>query len=114
VSIYVDCPVDMNAAAATAVTQVLSDRGFPVAATRSAALAVCRVAVDEGMQTLDAGTFYTPRVTVTLEGKTGPLSTWSAAVERVGARNPVVAKERAYTALVAEIREHWTGLAGTL
>jgi hypothetical protein len=104
-SIFVECPIDLDGMTATAPTQALSAEGFPVARNRSSAGAVCIAAVDEGVQTLPAGTFYTPSVRITISGKSGsPLFSYTIKVaERSGAVNPDVAKRRAYTALAAEV-----------
>jgi hypothetical protein len=110
-SIFVDCPVDYNGMTATALTQVLSDEGFPVARSQSVASAVCTASVDEGLQTLSAGTFYTPAVRISITGKSGsPLFSCTIRVqERVGAVTPDVAKNRGYTALAGEIRKSFHG-----
>jgi hypothetical protein len=110
-SIFVDCPVDFDGMTATAVTQALSAEGFPVTRNLSAASAVCTASVDEGMQTLQAGIFYTPAVRITISGKSGsPLASYTIrVVERNGAVNPDVAKRRGYTALAGEIRQSFHG-----
>jgi hypothetical protein len=110
-SIFVECPIDLDGMTATALTQVLSAEGFPVARNRSSASAVCIAAVDEGVQTLPAGTFYTPSVRITISGKSGsPLASYTIKVaERSGAVNPDVAKNRGYTALAGVIRKSFHG-----
>lgn len=109
--IFVDCPVDLDGIAAAAVTGALSAEGFPVSRNRLAASAVCTVAVDEGRQTLPAGTFYTPTVSITISGKSGdPLFSCAiSAPERSGAVNPDLAKRRGYTALAGEIKKSFHG-----
>jgi hypothetical protein len=110
-SIFVDCPVDYNGMTATALTQVLSGEGFPVARSQPAASAVCIASVDEGLQTLPAGTFYTPAVRISITGTSGsPLFSCTISVqERIGAVNPDVAKNRGYTALAGVIRRSFHG-----
>jgi hypothetical protein len=106
-SIFVDCPVDYNGMTATALTQALSDEGLPISRSQSAASAVCTASVEEGLQTLSAGTFYTPAVRITITGKSGaPLASYTIRVaERSGAVNPDVAKKRAYTALAKAVQK---------
>jgi hypothetical protein len=110
-SIFVDCPVDYNGMTATALTQALSDEGFPVSRIQSAASAVCTASVEEGLQTLSAGTFYTPAVRISITGTSGsPLFSCTIRVpERSGAVNPDVAKNRGYTALAGVIRKSFHG-----
>jgi hypothetical protein len=109
--IIVDCPVDLDGITAAALTAAISAEGFPVTREKDAARAVCTASVEEGMQTLPAGTFYTPAVSITISGKSGvPLfSCTIGAAERSGAVNPDVAKRRGYTALAAEIRKSFHG-----
>jgi hypothetical protein len=106
-SIFVDCPVDLDGITAAALSQAISAEGFPVTREKEAARAVCTASVEEGMQVLPTGTFYTPAVSITISGKSGvPLfSCTIRAVERSGAVNPEVAKRRGYTALAGEIRK---------
>jgi hypothetical protein len=104
--IFVDCPVDFEGIAAAALTQVLSAEGFPVARDLFTASTVCTATIEEGVQTLPAGTFYTPALRITIAGKSGsPLFSCAIKTERIGAQNPDLAKRRAYTALAGEIRK---------
>ncbi|GHV11309.1 hypothetical protein FACS189491_02310 [Spirochaetia bacterium] len=109
--IFIDCPLDLDGITAAALTAAISAEGFPVTRNRNAANAVCTAMVDEGMQTLPAGTFYTPLVSIAISGKSGsPLFSCAIrAAERSGAVNPDLAKRRGYTALAGEIRKSFHG-----
>jgi hypothetical protein len=107
--IYIDCPVDSEGAVYSALARAFGGLGFTVEQNKEAASAVCGVTVNENTQKLEAGTFYTPEITLNLTGKTGPLFTWSAAAQRAGAFNPDIARRRAYAALVREIEKSLAG-----
>jgi hypothetical protein len=110
--IFVECPLDLDGLVATALTQVLSAEGFPVTQNRASASAVCTASVDDGLQNLAAGTFYTTSVRFTISGKSSGVPLFSCTLrtpERSGAVTPVVANRRGYTALAEEIRKSFHG-----
>ena len=53
---------------------------------------------------MEAGTFYTPRVTLTVSGSGRTLFTWSAGAARQGAWDAALAKRRAWNALALNIK----------
>jgi hypothetical protein len=59
--------------------------------------------VSENQQELEAGTFFTPTIAVTVSGPGGTLFSYSTGITRQGARNLEIARRRAYTALAAEV-----------
>jgi hypothetical protein len=93
----------------TAASAVFADKGIPVAQTRSQAPYVCAVALEENMQKTDAGTMYTPALNIVISGNSGPLFSYSARLERVGAQNPEVARRRAYNAAANAIQSEFVG-----
>jgi hypothetical protein len=99
----VDGPIDLDGTVAATVTRVLSDAGFAVTQTKRGAAGVCAVRVEEGKSDLAAGTFYAPRVTVTLGSTGATLFSWAGSVEQVGARSSTVAKQRAYAGITQEL-----------
>jgi hypothetical protein len=104
-SIFVDCPVDLDGAIRAALTGAISGESFPVSKDRATASAVCFASVDEGLEKRDAGTFYTPVLTVSITGKTGAaLFSMTINAPRKSAVNPDIARRRAYTALAGEIQ----------
>jgi hypothetical protein len=107
--IYIDCPADSEAAVYSALARAFGGLGFTAEQDKEAASAVCEAAVNENAQKLEAGTFYTPGITVTLRGKSGTFFTWSAAAQRAGAFNPDIARRRAYAALAQRIDETFAG-----
>jgi hypothetical protein len=98
----VRCDNDHDGIIAGAVTGVFAAGGFQVTGDGKAAHRV-EAKIDEGRQDLQAGTFYTPRLTVTVYGVGGALFTWTVGITRQGARDPAIAKRRAWTALAAEV-----------
>jgi hypothetical protein len=104
-SVRIECPVDMDGIILAALTRALSGEGFPVTADMSAAGTVCIAAVDEGMETREAGTFYNPALTVSVIGITGEaLFSLTLKAPRQSAVNPAIARRRGYTALAGEIQ----------
>jgi len=104
-SVYIDCPVDFESLLSNAFTSRFSALGFPVASSRNAAAAVCRVTVDEGMQKRDLGTFYFPKLQAVITGTSGVLFTFSAEGENTSAVTPDVAKRRAYQSLADKVNK---------
>jgi hypothetical protein len=107
--IYIDCPNGQEGTLYAALVRVFGGLGFPIRQDREAASAVCAAGVNENVQRLEAGTFYTPEITLSLTGKTGPLFTWSAVAQRTGAFNADIARNRAYAALAREIEKSLAG-----
>jgi hypothetical protein len=104
-SLFVDCSVDLEGIILTALTQALGAEGFPVSKDRASASAVCLATVTEGMDKREAGTFYSPVLTVGITGKTGTaLVSMTVNAPRQSAVNPEIARRRAYTALAGEIQ----------
>jgi hypothetical protein len=102
-SLYIESPVDMDGVIVAALTRALSAEGFPVTKNRNAASAVCRALVDEGMEKREGGIFYTPKLTIAIQGKTDPLFSMTIAAPRQSATNSDIARRRAYSALTGEI-----------
>ena len=103
--IYVECENDYNGSIYTAVAAVFSNAKFPVAKEKSSALYVCMVVVGENAQQLNAGTFYYPTVSITLNGRNGVVASYNNTLERIGAADANVAKRRAYDAIANEIQK---------
>jgi hypothetical protein len=101
--------VDLDGLVYSAVAVAFGAEGFPVERNRSAVSRVCLINVDEGMQKLESGTFYSPVLTGTVSGSGGAVFSFTAKASRQGAINPDVAKRRAYTALAAALGEAFSG-----
>jgi len=109
-SVFIDCPVDVESLVTTAFSREFAALGFPVANTRNAAAAVCRITITEGMQQRDLGIFYHPSLQAVISSNgaanaAGTLFTFSAEGERASAVTPDVAKRRAYQSLADKVRE---------
>jgi hypothetical protein len=103
-TIFIQCNSDVDGTVYSAVSKALSAEGLTVTTNKNTAAVVCEVNISENKQTLPAGTFYTPSVNIIMNGKTQSLYSFSASVdERIGANNPDVARQRAYTALASAI-----------
>ena len=101
--VFIDCRPDFESLLSNAFASRFSALGFPVAGTRNAAFAVCRVTVDEGMQQRELGIFYFPKLKAEITGPSGTLFTFSAEGEQAGAVTPDVAKRRAYQSLADKV-----------
>jgi hypothetical protein len=105
VSISITCDSDIDKLLYTALAGAFSANGFKVEQTEAAASNHCGARISDNKQELEAGTFYSPSIEITLRGNAGLLFTYTASVGRQGAINPDIAKRRGYTALGAEIRK---------
>jgi uncharacterized protein (DUF934 family) len=108
-TVFIDCPLDLDGLVYTAASAAFGAGGFPVSRDRRAASSVCLIRVDEGMQKLEAGTFFYPTLTGTVNGASGALFTFTVQSPRQGAINPDLAKRRAYTALADAFKESFPG-----
>jgi hypothetical protein len=103
-AVFIDCPVDFNGEVAATLTRVLGAEGFIITGDRQGAGAVCLVKVEEGLDQGESITFYTPQAAVTINGTAGKaLLSFAVRGPREGAKNPDLAKRRAYAALTKEI-----------
>lgn len=71
----------------------------------AAAVYRCDVTVEENVQQLTGGTFYMPEVRISIDDGRRSVYTQSISVWRVGARNPDVARQRAYKAMAEEVKK---------
>jgi hypothetical protein len=101
--ISVRCTNDFENMVTGALIEAFRQGGFKTAASRGTNQ--LEAAIDEGRETLEAGTFYTPRITLTVFGEGKTLFTWTASAARQGAWNEAVAKRQAWNALAVKIRE---------
>ena len=106
------CPVLIESESAVvkdAVAAVLGKARFVVTDDALKAAVRCAVGVTENRQEREAGTFYTPSVSLVFSdaladgGK--PLFSYEANLERTGARNPQVAQQRAYAKIANHIQD---------
>ena len=101
--ISVRCTGDFENIVSGAVIEALRQGGFKTGDAR--ATNRLEAAVDEGREVMEAGTFYTPRVTLTVSGGGKALFTWTAGAARQGAWDAALAKRQAWNALALNIRE---------
>jgi hypothetical protein len=105
-TIFIRCNSDVDGIVYSVISKALSAEGLSVTTNKNTAAVLCEVNISENKQTLPAGTFYTPSVNIVINGKTQSLYSFSASVdERIGANNPDVARQRAYTALANRLGE---------
>lgn len=83
----------------------LEELGLAVAEGEAAAVYHCDVVVEENVQQLAAGSFYTPEIRISIGDGRRSVHTQSISVRRVGARNPDVARQRAYKAMAEEVKK---------
>jgi hypothetical protein len=115
VALSVRCEDDPDGIITGAITAAFSGGGFRVVRDEALSTNWIEAVIDGGRQTLEAGTFYTPRLTVTVYGGGGAIFTWTASVTRQGAKDPAIAKRRAWTALAAEVeRGLWRAWEGEM
>jgi hypothetical protein len=105
IRVYINSPAGVDSLVSSAIAKAFSSHGFSVSRERETASHICDVTVEGNMQNLQAGTFYTPSVMVTVSNKGGVVFTYTANLSRVGAMNPDVAKRRASTAIAGEIEK---------
>ncbi|GHV11779.1 hypothetical protein FACS189491_03620 [Spirochaetia bacterium] len=108
-NIFVVVDTDNEGALNAALAKALGGEGFPVARTRAGAAAICAATVTEGLQKSDMGTFYFPKISITLRSASGgDVFSFSIEAAKQGAMNPDIAKLRAYTALAAAIEKQFS------
>jgi hypothetical protein len=103
--ITVRCDNDFENIVTGAIIEAFRQGGFKTAGSASRGTNRAEAAIDEGMQTLEAGTFYAPRITLTISGEGKTLFTWTANAARQGAWDVAVAKRQSWNALALKIKE---------
>ena len=101
--VFIDIPLDFESIVQSAFSRRFAELGFPVAANRNAAAAVCVVTIEEGRQQRELGVFYYPRVLAVVSSPAGTLLTFSAEGGRQAAVTPDVARRAAYQALAERV-----------
>lgn len=104
-SVSVVCHQDSGGLVRGAVSGRLEEMGLAVAEGEAAAVYRCDVVVEENVQQLAAGSFYTPEIRISIGDGRRSVHTQSISVRRVGARNPDVARQRAYKAMAEEVKK---------
>jgi hypothetical protein len=105
-AVYLDCPLDLDGLVRNAAASAFNVAGFPAAAERRGAAAVCVIQVNEGLMKRPAGTFYYPELSGVVTGRSGAtVFTFTAKAESQAARDPELARRRAYTALAQAVRD---------
>jgi len=104
-SLFIDCPADLDSLIANAAAAAFGAAGFPVAKSRGAASSVCVIRVDEGKQSGETGTSYSPALSGTVTSSGTAVFSFTAKAARQSAVNPDVAKRRAYTALAEALKK---------
>jgi hypothetical protein len=100
IALYITCKNDSNGAARAAIEKAFSGHGFKITPDESLSTNWIEADIEPNEEKLEAGTFYTPRLSLTLYGSGGAIFTWNGAVpERHGAKNPDIARRRAWAAL---------------
>lgn len=104
-SVSVVCGQDSGGLVRGAVSGRLEELGLAVAEGEAATVYRCDVTVEENVQQLTGGTFYTPEIRISIGDGRRSVHTQSISVRRVGARNPDVARQRAYKAMAEEVKK---------
>ena len=104
-SVSVVCHQDSGGLVRGAVSGRLEELGLAVAEGEAAAVYRCDVVVEENVQQLAAGSFYTPEIRISIGDGRRSVHTQNISVRRVGARNPDVARQRAYKAMAEEVKK---------
>lgn len=104
-SVSVVCHQDSGGLVRGAVSGRLEELGLAVAEGEAATVYRCDVTVEENVQQLTGGTFYTPEIRISIDDGRRSVHTQSISVRRVGARNPDVARQRAYKAMAEEVKK---------
>jgi hypothetical protein len=101
----VECEGDFENIVTSAIIEAFRKGGFKAAAgkTRGSNRAVVKIA--ENSEKLEAGTFYAPRLTLTVYGSDKALFSWSANAARKGAWDANAAKRGRWNALAEEINQ---------
>ena len=66
---------------------------------------LCSVEISENVQSLPAGTFFTPSFTIQIEKMGEVIYSVSRQLKKIGAKNEAVAKQRAFSAVAGEIQK---------
>lgn len=104
-SVSVVCHQDFGGLVRGAVSGRLEELGLAVAEGEAAAVYRCDVVVEENVQQLAAGNFYMPEIRISIGDGQRSVHTQSISVRRVGARNPDVARQRAYKVMAEEVKK---------
>jgi hypothetical protein len=105
-AVYLECAPDLDGLVRNAAAAAFNAAGFPAAAEHRGAAAVCVIAVNEGVMKRPAGTFYYPELSGVVSGRGGAaVFTFTAQAEFQAARDPELARRRAYTALAQAVRD---------
>lgn len=102
--LYLDCDRDIDNSIYTTVSAIFSSQGFPVTKKEEQAVYICKIFLDENKQTLSAGVFYYPAISIHISDRNGSIFSYSVSLDRIGASNADVAKRRTYTAISNEIQ----------
>jgi hypothetical protein len=107
-SVYLDCPYDLENIIINAATAAFSAAGFPIAANRRSAVAICVIEVNEGLvpRPPNTGIFYRPELSGTVTSRAGvSVFSFNIQAEVQSAIDPELARSRAYTALAGAVRD---------
>ena len=100
-SISIFCENDFEESVSRAVGNFFSNYGITIAENNSQYF--CYIKVIENSQVLPAGIFYSPSFSLKIETRDTVLISGEGQLKRIGAKNPTVAQQRAYTSLSQEI-----------
>jgi hypothetical protein len=103
--ISVRCDNDFENIVAGAIIEAFRRGGFKTSTGASRGVNRAEAAINESKETLEAGVFYTPHITLTVSGGDKTFFTWTVGAARQGAWDAAVAKRRAYNALALQIKE---------
>jgi len=100
-SISIFCENDFEESVSRAIGNFFSNYGITIGDNSSQYL--CYIKIIENLQVLPAGIFYSPSFSLKIEKRDTVLFSGEGQLKRIGAKNPTVAQQRAYTSLSQEI-----------
>lgn len=100
-SISIFCENDFEEFVSRAIGNFFSNYGITIVDNNSQYF--CYIKVIENSQVLPAGIFYSPSFSLKIETRDTVLISGEGQLKRIGAKNPTVAQQRAYTSLSQEI-----------
>jgi hypothetical protein len=97
IALFIKLSDDSQNQIANAIGKAFSDQGFKLVNDEALSSNGVVAKVNPNKEVLEAGTFYTPSIEITIYGGGGAIFTWNGSVtERRGAFKADIAKRRAY------------------
>ncbi len=102
--VFVACENDHEDILLRGVQEIFSNAHIQVVDSKEKADYVCTIFATENMQSLPAGTFYTPSFTLQITKSEKAVYSASGKAKKTGAKNEKIARQRAYSALSESVK----------